>query len=124
MKFSKLIIAFIVSISLFSTTMFAEMVNTKEVMSQSVSTAKIDNFLAKQEVQEKLSTLGINAENMKQKMASLSDDEIAQINKKIDDMPAGGGVGAVIGVLAVIFIILLITDLFGITKVFNFSKTL
>lgn len=104
--------------------MSAEMVNTKEVMSQSVSMTKIDSFMAKQEVQAKLAALGVSSETMKQRMASLSDDEIAQINQKIDTMPAGGDAGVIIGVLAFIFIVLLITDLFGITKVFNFSKTM
>jgi hypothetical protein len=123
MKFSKLFISFIVSLSIFSTTMFAEMVDTREIMHSAVESSKIDIFLAKQEVQDKLAALGVSADSIKSRMASLSDEEIAQINTKIDSMPAGGDFGAVIGVLAFIFIILLITDLLGLTTIFNFTKS-
>jgi len=121
MKISKLFIAFIVSLSIFSTTMFAEMVNTRAMLHPAQSIG-IDNFLAKQEVQTKLAELGVSAESIKERMASLSSEEIAQINQKIDTMPAGGDVGAILGVLVFIFIVLLITDILGFTKVFNFTK--
>lgn len=123
MKFSKLFISFIVSLSIFSSTMFAEMVDTREIMHSAVKSTKIDSFLAKQEVQDKLATLGVSMDSIKDRLASLSDEEIAQINTKIDSMPAGGDFGAVIGVLAFIFIVLLITDLLGLTTVFNFTKS-
>lgn len=121
MKISKLLISFILSLSIFSSTMFAEMVQTRELLN-SAPKANIESFLAKQEVQDKLAALGVSNETLKQRMASLSDEEIAQINKKIDEMPAGGDVGAIIGVLAFIFILLLITDILGLTKVFTFTR--
>jgi hypothetical protein len=125
MKISKLLIAFIVSLSIFSTTMFAQMVDTRTVIhSTSVKATNIDSFLAMQEVQDKLAALGVSPASIKDRMSSLSSEEIAQINQKIDSMPAGGDVGAVVGVLAFIFIVLLITDLLGFTKVFNFTKTI
>lgn len=123
MKISKLLISFIVSLSIFSSTMFAEIVNTRAMINSSPS-ENISNFLAKQEVQDKLAALGVSADSIKDRIATLSNEEIAQINQKIETMPAGGDVGAVIGVLAFIFIVLLITDLLGFTKVFNFTKTI
>ncbi len=122
MKISKLLISFIVSLSIFSSTMFAEIVNTRAMINSSPS-ENINNFLAKQEVQDKLAALGVSTESIKDRIATLSNEEIAQINQKIDTMPAGGDVGAVVGVLAFIFIVLLITDLLGFTKIFNFTKT-
>ncbi len=121
MKISKLLISFILSLSIFSSSMFADVVNTRELM-HSAPKANIDSFLAKQEVQDKLAALGVSPSTIKEKMASLSDDEIAQINQKIDEMPAGGDVGAIVGVLAFIFIVLLITDILGFTKVFTFTR--
>jgi len=123
MKISKLLISFIVSLSIFSSTMFAEIVNTRAMINSSPS-ENISNFLAKQEVQDKLAALGVSTESIKDRIATLSNEEIAQINQKIETMPAGGDVGAVVGVLAFIFIVLLITDLLGFTKVFNFTKTI
>jgi cell division protein FtsB len=122
MKIAKLFLAFILSLSIFSSTLAAEMVQTREMMNVGQS-AKIDDFLAKQEVQEKLAALGVSSSDIKERVAKLTDEEIAQINQKIDELPAGGDVGAVIGVLAFIFIVLLITDILGLTKVFTFTRS-
>jgi len=124
MNIAKLIIAFIVSLSLFSCTMFAGIISTKDVLHESSTHVTINTFLAKQEVQAKLAELGVSSENIQERIASLTDDEIAQINQKIDSMPAGGSAGgAILGVLVFIFIVLLVTDILGFTKVFNFTRS-
>jgi hypothetical protein len=124
MNVVKLIIAFFISLSLFSTTMFAGVISTKDVLHESSSNVTINGFLAKQEVQAKLAELGVSSETIQERIASLTDEEIAQINQKIDSMPAGGNAGgAVLGVLVFIFIVLLVTDILGFTKVFNFTKS-
>jgi hypothetical protein len=121
MKISKLLISFILSLSIFSSSMFAEMVQTRELLN-SAPKANLESFLAKQEVQDKLAALGVSNETLKQRMASLSDEEIAQINQKIDEMPAGADAGSIIGVLVFIFVLLLITDILGLTKVYSFTR--
>ena len=123
MNVSKLIIAFIVSLSIFSSTMFAEMISTKDVLRESSSHVTIDNFLTKQEVQAKLTELGVSSENIQARLSSLTDEELSQINQKIDTMPAGGDAGTVLGVIVFIFIVLLVTDILGFTKVFGFTKS-
>ena len=124
MNVVKLIIAFFISLSLFSTTMFAGVISTKDVLHESSSNVTINGFLAKQEVQAKLAELGVSSETIQERIASLTDEEIAQINQKIDSMPAGGNAGgAVLGVLVFIFIVLLVTDILGFTKVFNFTRS-
>ncbi len=123
MNLSKLVIAFFVSLSLFTTSMFAEVISTKQLLHESASTESIDTFLNKQEVQEKLSMLGVSRDNMQARLATLTDAEIAQINQQIESMPAGGSFGEVIGVIGIILIILLITDIFGYTKIFNFTRS-
>ena len=124
MNISKLIIAFFVSLSLFTTSMFAEIISTKQLMNASSSSVTIDSFLAKQEVQDKLAELGVSSENIKERMATLTSEEIAQINQQIESMPAGGSAGgAILGVLVFIFIVLLVTDILGFTKVFNFTRS-
>ena len=124
MNIAKFVIAFIVSLSLFSSTMFAGVISTQDVLHESSSRVTVDGFLAKQEVQAKLAELGVSSETIQERIASLTDEEIAQINQKIDSMPAGGNAGgAVLGVLVFIFIVLLVTDILGFTKVFNFTRS-
>jgi len=66
----------------------------------------------------------VSSDNIQARIASLTDEEIAQINEKIDSMPAGGNAGgAILGVIVFIFIVLLVTDILGFTKVFNFTRS-
>ena len=123
MNITKFAIAFIVSLSLFSTTMFAGVISTQDVLHESRSNVTIDSFLAKQEVQSKLLEFGVSAENVQARIATLTDEEISQINEQINTMPAGGDAGTILGVLVFIFIVLLVTDILGFTKVFNFTKS-
>ncbi len=122
MKFSKLLISFIVSLSIFSSSLFAEMVETRAMLNVESSKANIDAFLARADVEQKLATLGVDKSTIKERMASLSNDEIAKISQKIDEMPAGGDAGGIIGVLVFIFVLLLITDILGLTKVYSFTR--
>jgi len=83
----------------------------------------IKNFLARQDVQSNLISKGINPEEAKARVTSLTDAEALMVSKQIDNMPAGGdAVGIVVVTLLVVFIILLITDLLGLTHVFPFVK--
>jgi len=122
MKFSKLLISFILSLSIFSSSLFAEMVETRAMLNAETSKANIDSFLARSDVQQKLAALGVDEATIKDRMASLTSDEIAQISQKIDEMPAGGDAG-IIGVLVFIFVLLLITDILGLTKVYSFTRS-
>ncbi len=122
MKIAKIFLSLVISITLFSTTLFAESVSTKEALGQ-IASSKIDTFLAKQEVADKLSAMGVSKDELKERLSSLSSDEIAKINSKIDEMPAGGDAGAIVGVLAFIFVLLIVTDVLGFTKVFTFTRS-
>lgn len=102
----------------------AAMVATETVVhsSQAVSSrARLIALLNRQEVIEAFAKQGIDVEQAKKRVANLSDAEIAKINQKLDQLPAGGdAVGAVVGAIVLIFLVLLVTDLIGVTHVFPF----
>jgi len=84
---------------------------------------RVVTFLNRSDVSAQLQSMGVNPADAKARVASLTDDEAAQLAAKIDNLPAGGdGVGALIGALLIVFIVLLITDILGVTKVFPFTK--
>jgi hypothetical protein len=84
---------------------------------------RILGFLDRGDVRAQLESLGVNPADAKARVASLSDDETAQLAGKIDNLPAGGdGFEALIGALLIVFIVLLITDILGVTHVFPFTK--
>lgn len=102
----------------------AEMVATETVLSVSKkqnSREHLYKFLDRQDVQKAMEYQGINPEEAKARINSLSDAEVTRIAEILDQLPAGGSaVGAVIGAAVFIFVVLLITDLLGLTHVFSF----
>lgn len=91
------------------------------MLSTEAPKANIDSFFARSDVEQKLAAFGVDEATIKDRMGSLTNDEIAQISQKIDEMPAGGDVG-IISVLVFIFVLLLITDILGFTKVYSFTR--
>ena len=87
------------------------------------SRSRVMSFLDRQDVIDVLVQKGINPEDAKSRVASLTDQEIAQICKNLDRLPAGGdGFGALLGAAVLIFLVLLVTDILGFTDVFPFVK--
>ena len=87
------------------------------------SRARVTALLDRQEVREAFIKKGIDPAQAKNRVASLTDQEISQICKTLDQLPAGGGVESVIGTAVLIFLVLLLTDILGFTNVFPWVKT-
>lgn len=80
---------------------------------------KISAALARADVGNTLEQLGVSKDEVRDRVAALSDEEVNALSDRIDRLPAGGDFFATVGL---IFIILLITDLLGLTKVFPFTR--
>ncbi len=104
----------------------AEMVTTDQVIEQvnpSEDRTLVMDFMLREDVQQQLTTLGVDPEEAARRVASLSDEEIQEIAGRLDELPAGeGGVGPIVGAIVIIFLVLLVTDLLGLTDVFSFVK--
>ena len=89
----------------------------------SAARERIASALERRDVRAQLEAYGVNPADVSARIATLSDDEAAQLAERLGTLPAGGdGVGAVVGALVLVFIILLITDILGFTHVFPFTK--
>jgi hypothetical protein len=83
----------------------------------------INRILAREDVQMVLRAQGISPEEAKARVNALSDAEVVALEKKLNQLPAGGdGLGAVVFALLLVFVILLVTDITGYTDVFPFVK--
>ena len=70
---------------------------------------KVSAFLSKEKVIQVMTQQGINPEEVRSRLANLSDQEVMKISEQIENLPAGGNaLGFVIGVLVVVLLILLI----------------
>jgi hypothetical protein len=82
----------------------------------------VNRLLERSDVQARLADFGVKADDVKARVAALTDDEVGQLAAKIDSLPAGADGGGIIGALVLIFIVLLITDILGLTKIFPFTR--
>ena len=102
----------------------AAMIPTSDVLqtdSHALEKDRLLSLLERQEVQQKLHSLGVDPEVAKLRINALTDQELSRIAHKMDTLPAGGdAVGAIVGAGVFIFVVLLITDILGLTHVFSF----
>ena len=82
------------------------------------SITELQQLLGREDAQQQLLALGVNPDQVRERVASLSDSELARINRGIDSLNAGGD--SVLGILLVIFIVFVITDALGATNIFPF----
>lgn len=101
----------------------ASIVSTDEVISASAATSNRDtvsSFLARDDVRQAMQAQGVSPVAATERVAAMSDSEIAQLAGRMDQAPAGGDV---LGILFTVFIVLLVTDIMGLTKVFPFTRS-
>jgi len=70
-------------------------------------------------IQRQLEANGVSANDAALRVSSLSDQQVQQVQQRLEEMPAGAGVGTV---LVIGFVVLVITDLVGLTDVFPFIR--
>jgi ABC-type nitrate/sulfonate/bicarbonate transport system substrate-binding protein len=79
----------------------------------------IASFVDRAEVRAKLEAYGASPADVKARVASMTDEEAALVAGRIDELPAGGVVGAIV----LVFLVLLLTDILGYTKIFPFTRS-
>ena len=72
--------------------------------------------LARDDVRAQFLARGVSPAEVDARIAALSTEELQMLSLHLDDLPAGGSVLAVIGV---VFVVLLILELVGVTNVFT-----
>jgi len=101
-------------------TVNAAIVSTSELVAteqSKIGREYLLNSLEREEVRTALTSQGVDLEMAKQRVASLTDEEVRALNQKMDEMPAGSGV---VGALVLVFLVLLFTDIMGWTDVYPF----
>lgn len=79
--------------------------------------SRLMQSLEREQVRQQLKQLGVDAETAKLRVAQMTDQEIATLNQRLGDLPAGGDA---LGVVLFIFVLFVITDAIGATDIFPF----
>jgi hypothetical protein len=70
------------------------------------------------DVQQQLLRMGVSATEIESRVNQMTQQEIAQLNQQINELPAGSS--GIVGALLLIFIVFVITDVIGATDIFPF----
>jgi hypothetical protein len=97
----------------------ASIVGTEAMVqtNRDASIATIQAQLAREDVRAQMDKYGVDAASIDQRLASLSDSELATLAQRMQDIPAGGdGLLVVIGLT---FVVLIILELVGVIDIFK-----
>lgn len=98
----------------------AALIGTQEVVAverQELQRADLLAALERDDVRQQLEALGVDAQAAQERVAALTDQEVAELNERLGELPAGGDALAII---LLIFLVFVITDIIGATDIFPF----
>ena len=99
----------------------AALISTPDIIQSQQSAydrEQLSSMLERDDVQQQLLSMGVSPDTVQERVNSMTDFEIAQLNEQINDMPAGGILGAIV----LIFVVFVITDAIGATDIFPFVR--
>lgn len=98
----------------------AAMIGNEQIINQhqqGQTRDSLQQLLQQQSARQQLQALGVSPDLLKNRIDSLTDSELARINRHVDTLDAGGNI---LGILLVIFVVFVITDVIGATDIFPF----
>ena len=113
------LLAVFLTISALTPAARSAVIDTDAILHQQGDTAQVElqNFLAREDVRKLLTAYGVDPAGADRRIAALTDAELDQLRRHINDLPAAGG--DVLTVIGIVFLVLLILELVGVTNVFN-----
>ncbi|WP_349569496.1 PA2779 family protein [Azotobacter salinestris] len=100
----------------------AAMIGTPEVIAaeqHQVDRQQLLQMLEDREVRQKLEALGVDRQQVEQRIGSLTSAELAEFNRQLAEAPAGGNV---LGIIVLFLVIFIITDMLCATDVYTFVR--
>ncbi len=109
----------------------AGMVTTKTIIEQQTSEMpasepaaapreRIRDLLARDDVRAEMIALGIAPAEAEARIAALTDQEVADIAGKLDQLPAGEGLGSILIAIFIVFGVAVLLDALGMMNIFPF----
>jgi hypothetical protein len=98
----------------------AAMIGTDTLLQQhqsQLNREQLVQLLGRDEVQQQLQALGVDAADARARVAQLTDSEVQQLNARLAELPAGGDV---LSLAVLVFLVFVLTDVIGATDIFPF----
>ena len=97
----------------------AELVGTLQAVESGTRAqdyATVSAALARDQVRDQMTALGVDPAVVEARVARLTDPELRSLADRMEQMPAGGDARAVIGI---VFVVLIILELVGVIDIFK-----
>jgi hypothetical protein len=97
----------------------AAVISTETAIEMTERQGRIDHInevLAGESVRSMLVAFGVDPADASARVAALTDTELQTLEQQLEQLPAGGGVVEVIGIVAIVLVIL---ELLGVTNFFS-----
>jgi hypothetical protein len=88
-----------------------------EIDERTARIERINSVLARDSVQSQMVRLGVQPDVAAARIASLSDSELAQLEARMNELPAGAD--SALTVLGIVLLVLLVLELVGVTDIFK-----
>jgi hypothetical protein len=85
-------------------------------LTRTATIERINGVLAQESVRTQMVALGVDPSDAQARVAALTDSELQTLDQQIGELPAGGDVLAVLGV---VFVVLLVLELVGVINIFK-----
>ena len=98
---------------------YAGVISTEEYLTaidRDATLARIDVVLAREEVRSRLERYGVDPVAANERIAALTDQELTLLATELENLPVGGNL---LGVVGIVFIVLLILELVGVIDIFK-----
>jgi hypothetical protein len=113
----------ILCVAVFSTSMQSAahggVIGTQQYLSavdRESALARVDAVLAREEVRSRLEHYGVDPAAAQERVAALTDQELQALANDLENLPAGGDL---LGVVGIVFLVLLILELVGVIDIFK-----
>ena len=116
----RVVIALLLIMSFHSLSVNAAMISTDTIIqteNEQYTKSDLLQKLESTELQQQLIDMGVDTEELQQRIASLTPDEISQLNANLASQPAGEGI---LGLAGLVFVVFVITDMLCATDLFSF----
>lgn len=77
--------------------------------------ARIHEMLARDDVKQQMVALGVDPNMVQERVNGMTPAELAQVEGRLDQLPAGSGA---LGTIALVLLILILLDIAGVTDIF------
>ncbi|GGB79763.1 hypothetical protein GCM10011352_01780 [Marinobacterium zhoushanense] len=97
---------------------YAAIVGTDQIAAETeldTQRARIHDMLARDDVKQQMIDLGVDPNMVQERVNGMTPAELAQVEGRLDQLPAGSGA---LGTIALVLLILILLDVAGVTDIF------